>query len=684
MDVRNIGSESNTKETLVFTKLTSWSSSIFLIFLFISVSVANTYGMSVSYSYHDESGSISDSQNYNLDASTTLKSTSIFEGSRMEQAILANGKGQNSLGQQITGNMYSFENTVSSSGSFGVSSSSGASSTTASTSQSVSSLGETTLGRSVTGIGSLLQNSVTSSGLLSDSGSFSASADGGSMNQLLVGKGNVALVTSGIKGKDNSGQKAIVEAGSMVSSQGISSEKGVSSSQSTAISGEAGGIGSGALTTDNMMLVTGNFVGSGSLNAKLDNSASDHAFAHGKVSVNGGTLIDDSTIQSAGKDGIGLNVEGLTATPEGSTGSFSATVVNMNQANSKLAGSNNVAAAQAQTGYNLWTVSGVPMKWTTKDPQVQLYLVGSSVPGNLKQEDVQSAISTAANTWGNVVGQNLFADGSTVKIDNTKKVVPADGSAVGANTQGWRTLSSKENPKENTLAITYNRFNGPSGGYYSIIESDTAFNSEMPWSTTGGTYDVQSVSLHELGHTIGLGHISDTNQIMNPTYTGSHSLGPGDIAGAQFLYGKVVQNVRTPVYRMWNPAKTDHFYTTSYNEYSKTAVNSGYKQQGILGYIFSNSQPGTTPIYRMWNPAVSDHVYTTSFNEYSTKSVYGYKQEGILGYIFSSSQPGTTPVYRMWNPAVSDHVYTTSYSEYSTKSIYGYKQQGILDYIFLR
>jgi len=48
---------------------------------------------------------------------------------------------------------------------------------------------------------------------------------------------------------------------------------------------------------------------------------------------------------------------------------------------------------------------------------------------------------------------------------------------------------------------------------------------------------VQSVSLHELGHTIGLGHISDTKQIMNPYYTGSRSLGPGDMAGAQFLYG---------------------------------------------------------------------------------------------------------------------------------------------------
>ena len=526
----------------MFIKPSSLLSSLFLTFLLISFFAANSSGLSLSCTYNGGSGTISNSQNYNLDSSTAMKSTTILEGSSMQQTILANGKGQNSLGQQINGNLYSFENTLSSSGSFGVSSSTGASSTAASMGQSVSSLGESTLGQSVTGDGYSLQNSVTSSGLLSHSGSISASADEGSVNQQLIGGGNVDLTMNGIKGEDNTGQKASVEAGMMASDQSISAGQGVSSSQSTAISGEAGSLGAGALSSDNMMLVTGSFEGGGSLNAELNSGAADQASAHGQVSVNGGTLIDDSTIQNAGKESIGLNVEGLTEAPDGSTGSFSANVVNMNRANSKPTGTGGVAVAQAQTGYNLWTYSGIPMKWTQSNPQVQLYLVGSSVPGTLNQENVQSAISTAANTWDNVVGQNLFADGSTAKIDNTKNVVPADGkSTVGANTQGWRTLSSNENPNGNTLAVTYNWLNGPSGGYYSITESDTAFNNAISWSTTGGTYDVQSVSLHELGHTIGLGHISDTNQIMNPYYTGvRHTLGNGDVAGAQYLYGAIV------------------------------------------------------------------------------------------------------------------------------------------------
>ena len=465
--------------------------SIVNIIIIMTIS-APSYGISVSLSSGDGSGSVSSSQSYNLDDSTSLQSHAALAGSEIQQSQQVSGTGHNSVELGLKGDKYS------------------------------------------------IGCSISSSGALSTSSSSEASSNSGSLSQQLSGAGDASMALGGVQGEDRSDQRSSVTYGEIDSFQSVSIVQDVSSSQRSAISGEAGGLGSGALSSGGMMLVTGGFEGRGSMKAELQTSSSDQASAHGEVSVNGGTLIDDSTIQSVGKDrSIGLNMEGLTAAPDGSTGSFSANVVNMNKANSKSAGSGGVAAAQVQTGYKLWTVSGIPMKWTQSNPREQLYLVGSSVPGTLDPGNVQSAISTAANTWDNVVGQDLFADGSTVKIDNTKNVVPADGkSTVGVNTQGWRTLSSNENPNGNTLAITYNWFNGPSGGYYSITESDTAFNNAISWSTTGGTYDVQTVSLHELGHTIGLGHISDTNQIMNPYYTGvRHTLGSGDVAGAQYLYG---------------------------------------------------------------------------------------------------------------------------------------------------
>ncbi|VVB64528.1 Matrixin [uncultured archaeon] len=481
------------KMPIVISMVDKFSASIIMFALLMGAFSTPAFGISVGFASGGGSGSVSASGSYHLDTSTALQSSSVLSGGEMQQSQQVSGTGLNALDQRIKGDRYS--------------------------------------------IGS----SISSSGALSATSSSEASSASGSLSQQLSGAGDASMAVGGVQGEDKSDQRSSVTYGGIASLQSVSAGKGISSSQRTDISGEAGSLGSGALSSSSMMLVTGSFEGSGSLNAELNAGTADQASAHGKVSVNGGTLIDDSTIQSVGKDSVGLSMEGLTAAPEGGTGSFSASVVNINninQANSKLAVSDSVAAAQAQTGYNLWTYNSIPMKWTTNNPQVQLYLVGSSVPGTLNQENVQSAISTAANTWDNVVGQNLFADGSTVKIDNTKKVVPADGtSTVGANTQGWRTLSSNENPSLNTLAITYNWFNGPSGGYYSITESDTAFNNAVSWSTTGGTYDVQTVSLHELGHTIGLGHISDTNQIMNPYYTGvRHTLGSGDMAGAQYLY----------------------------------------------------------------------------------------------------------------------------------------------------
>lgn len=330
---------------------------IILPFILFSVIVAPVSGISFSYKYYDGSGSISDSQNYNLDDSTLLKSSSIFEGSNMQQSFQAGGKGHNNLQQSIKGNSYSVDNSLSSLGTFSAAGSSEATSAAASLNQGVIATGESSLLQTLSGDGITAQSLVSSSGDLSAFTAALATGDSNSLNQQLIGGGNVDLTMSGIQGSDNSGQKASVEAGSMVTAQAITVGQGVSSSQSTAISGEAGSVGSGVLSSNNMMLATGSFDGSGSLEAKLNTGAADEASVHGKVSVNGGTLIDDSTIQNVGKENTGLNIEGQTAAPDGSTGSFDANVVNMNRAEGKLAGAGGVAAAPL-TGYNLWMGSG--------------------------------------------------------------------------------------------------------------------------------------------------------------------------------------------------------------------------------------------------------------------------------------------------------------------------------------
>ncbi len=53
------------------------------------------------------------------------------------------------------------------------------------------------------------------------------------------------------------------------------------------------------------------------------------------------------------------------------------------------------------------------------------------------------------------------------------------------------------------VCLAYIRLNWSSCG--SAVDSDIVFNSKYEWSTSGKNgVDVQSIALHEMGHTIGL------------------------------------------------------------------------------------------------------------------------------------------------------------------------------------
>jgi len=71
------------------------------------------------------------------------------------------------------------------------------------------------------------------------------------------------------------------------------------------------------------------------------------------------------------------------------------------------------------------------------------------------------------------------------------------------------------------------------------IAGDMHFDDAETWSDTGagGTIDLLTVAIHELGHALGLRHSNDSNAIMFPTYSGpNHTLGSDDIAGIREIY----------------------------------------------------------------------------------------------------------------------------------------------------
>ena len=151
------------------------------------------------------------------------------------------------------------------------------------------------------------------------------------------------------------------------------------------------------------------------------------------------------------------------------------------------------------------------------------------------------------------------------------------------------------------------------------------------------------------------------------------------------------------MYRYWKPDVKDHFYTTNANEIGKTVAGQvgkfGYHSEGSVGNCLKNKEKDSVPLYRYWQPQKSDHFYTTNDKEIGTtkhgqKGKYGYVSEGIACYVYpKKSRNELIPLYRYWNGAASDHFYTTNAAEIGTTQNgkvgkHGYSSEGITGWIF--
>jgi Repeat of unknown function (DUF5648) len=135
----------------------------------------------------------------------------------------------------------------------------------------------------------------------------------------------------------------------------------------------------------------------------------------------------------------------------------------------------------------------------------------------------------------------------------------------------------------------------------------------------------------------------------------------------------------SPLYRYWNGAVADHFYTTSWAELGWGG--GGYSIEGTVGSLLDSSFSacGAAPLYRYYNPSATDHFYTTSWAELGGGSA-GWYYEGVQGYCFPFPVTGSIPLYRYWNGGSADHFYTTNFAELGGGSG-GYVFEGVQCYV---
>ncbi len=162
------------------------------------------------------------------------------------------------------------------------------------------------------------------------------------------------------------------------------------------------------------------------------------------------------------------------------------------------------------------------MKWGGSNPMEPPYRINPANNNGVSAASVLAVVQSAAATWSEVSTADFeFTYGGTTTA--------TDSSLNGANEILW-----KDGGYSTALATAYWWYNTTSG---SIVEADIVFNDYHFWSTSGGGYDIETVTLHELGHWLSLGHDSNPDAVMYYAYGGvRRSLHASDAAGISYIY----------------------------------------------------------------------------------------------------------------------------------------------------
>ncbi len=169
-------------------------------------------------------------------------------------------------------------------------------------------------------------------------------------------------------------------------------------------------------------------------------------------------------------------------------------------------------------------------------------LLDGGLPGGLTSTAIQTAIEEAFALWAS------FAPLKFVEMPDSGPAPSEDHTdyATGSNPDiriGYTDIVLPDTE----LAHAFGIRTGPISG----LTGDIHFSTSYDWSIGDGgdTFDLIEVAVHEIGHSLGLGHEpqppAGVDAIMNPIYGGRYTgfgssfLLDDDVAGIQAIYGEV-------------------------------------------------------------------------------------------------------------------------------------------------
>jgi hypothetical protein len=388
-------------------------------------------------------------------------------------------------------------------------------------------------------------NAIKSSGQLVAAASTLASSQGITISQNVDGTGDIAASMRSQSRRMATEVASSVLNGDLITSTYLAAGKDYSiSGQKTLVEGDNGLVLSDSTSPENRMSVSGCYDGKNSIKADLVAVAAQNSGVYGTAYASDGQGVDGGILGDiADSDGDGVSVQGCYQTSGQGLGEYSIQATNIKAADGKIKWP--------------WTPTiEPPYKTFAKLPdnaQVHLLLIESTIPSSLPDHNaVGAAISKGANEWDKNTAKNLFKGGDSTNSLGTGNAVELVSGPTSTRiakdsrwTEAWQGLSS------GTIAVTY---------YWTffktITETDCRYNSNLPWyiapaEGTGaaddtGTYnvfDVQTIAVHELGHTVGLDDLYDSTRNKDKIMYGINngqvkwSLRQGDLDGLRSLYG---------------------------------------------------------------------------------------------------------------------------------------------------
>jgi len=192
-------------------------------------------------------------------------------------------------------------------------------------------------------------------------------------------------------------------------------------------------------------------------------------------------------------------------------------------------------------------------------------LLNGSLPGGLNSLQIKGIVQEALGLWAKYAPLNF------VEVNDSGPSPSDTGYSAGTYPQ-IRLGTHYIDGNSNTLAHGY--YPGSSG-----LAGDVHFDIGDTWKNKpSGGIDLLEVTVHELGHALGLNHESTQTAIMNPYYgsrysgTGTAFLYQDDINGIRNIYGTGVGSVNPII------PKEDQYLVGDWNGDGKgnIAVRRGY------------------------------------------------------------------------------------------------------------